>query len=84
MGNTPAPIPHIGQLLLGHERRGRDDALFFLVLGLDGKMTIWIYVSSDHYANWERPVDFENFDQITIDGVPAKRLITEKLAAKSK
>jgi len=83
MGIIPAPIPHIGQLLLGHEQRGRSDALFFLVLGQDGKMTIWTHVSSDHNGGWEQPVEFGDIDQVHIDGVPAKRLIAEKLADKS-
>lgn len=83
MGIIPAPIPHIGQLLLGYEQRGRSDALFFLVLGKDGKMTIWTHVSSDHNGGWEQPVPFDDFDQVHIDGVHAVRLIAEKLADKS-
>lgn len=83
MGIIPAPISQIGQLLLGHEQRGRSDALFFLVLGQDGKMTIWTHVSSDHNRGWEQPGEFCGFDRLHIDGVPAKQLTAEKLADKS-
>lgn len=80
MPRISAPTPHIGQLLLGHEQRGRSDVLYYLVLGKDGSMTIWTYVSGDHGAEWERPpICFNEFDQLRVGGVLAKQLIAEKL-----
>lgn len=82
MGNIPVPVPHIGSLLVESEKRGRSDVLYFLVLGDDGSITVWTYISDDHAGGWEgAPIQFSEFEQVHINGRSLKRLIQDKFAA---
>jgi hypothetical protein len=81
MGKIPVPIPNIGQLLLGAEEQGRSNVLYYLVIGVDGALTVWKRVSPDGPGWWEAPIPFDEFENVRIDGLPLNQIIARRFAS---
>ena len=81
MGKIPVPISNLGQLLLGAEDEGRSEILYYLVIGIDGTLSVWKRVSPDGPGWWESPIPFEEFEDVCIDGLTLSQLIVRKFAS---